>query len=51
MLCHRDRARDDAALGSPAWFHWTAPLAGVLFMLVSLQAWKVGVRHYRSTGS
>jgi len=31
--------------------HYAAPLAGVLFLMVSLQVWRVGVRHYRSTGS
>ncbi|HZP80511.1 MAG TPA: ABC-2 family transporter protein, partial [Chthonomonadaceae bacterium] len=30
---------------------WAAPALGLLFLLVSLQAWKLGVRHYRSTGS
>lgn len=28
-----------------------APLAGPLFLLICLQVWKVGVRHYQSTGS
>jgi len=31
--------------------HYAAPLAGVLFLVFSLQVWRVGVRHYRSTGS
>ena len=43
--------RPDAAMGSPVWFHWSAPLIGVLFLMVSLRVWKFGVRHYRSTGS
>jgi len=43
--------RDDPALGSPIWFRWSAPLIGVLFLGVSLQVWRFGVRHYRSTGS
>ena len=38
-------------LGSPAWLPWIAPAVGPLFLLVALQVWKVGVRHYRSTGS
>jgi ABC-2 type transport system permease protein len=38
-------------LGTPAFFHWTAPAVGVAFLLVSLQVWKLGVRHYTSTGS
>jgi len=43
--------RPDEAIGTAPWFHWIAPLAGFLFLLVSLQVWKLGVRHYRSTGS
>ena len=43
--------RDDHLVGSPVWFRWSAPLVGVLFLVVSLEAWKLGVRHYRSTGS
>jgi ABC-2 type transport system permease protein len=43
--------RDDAALGSPLWFRWAAPAIGILFMAAMLQVWKIGVRHYRSTGS
>lgn len=38
-------------LGTSALFQALAPLAGVAFLLVALQTWKVGVRHYRSTGS
>ncbi|MCC7203608.1 MAG: ABC-2 family transporter protein [Phycisphaeraceae bacterium] len=38
-------------LGSPRWFQCVAPLAGPIFMLIALQAWRVGVRHYTSTGS
>ena len=43
--------RADTALGSPRWFQCAAPLIGVAFLPISLQAWKFGVRHYRSTGS
>jgi ABC-2 type transport system permease protein len=43
--------RDDPVVGSPEWFRWSAPLIGVLFLAACLQVWKVGVRHYRSTGS
>lgn len=39
------------ALGSPAWFQWVSPLAGILFLIISLGVWNYGVRHYRSTGS
>ena len=38
-------------LGTPRWFQWIAPSAGVLFLLVSLQIWACGVRRYRSSGS
>lgn len=43
--------RDDPLLASPIWFRWSAPLIGVLFLLAALQVWRIGVRHYRSTGS
>jgi ABC-2 type transport system permease protein len=42
--------RPDLA-GLPPLVQWTAPALGLLFLLVSLQIWKLGVRHYRSTGS
>jgi len=35
----------------PEWLTWVSPAFGVVFLLVCLQAWRVGVRHYRSTGS
>ena len=38
-------------LGTPRILQWLAPLAGVVFLGISLQFWKIGVRHYRSTGS
>ncbi len=38
-------------LGSPIWFQYLSPLIGVGFLVVALQVWKIGVRHYRSTGS
>jgi ABC-2 type transport system permease protein len=38
-------------LGFPVWFHWTSPILGFVFFAVTLQIWKLGVRHYRSTGS
>jgi len=43
--------RDDAVLGSPAWFRFAAPLVGAVFLLAALRVWRFGVRHYRSTGS
>ncbi|MHB1002136.1 MAG: ABC transporter permease [Armatimonadota bacterium] len=38
-------------LGTPEIFHWLAPMIGVLFLAFTLQLWKVGVKHYCSTGS
>jgi ABC-2 type transport system permease protein len=38
-------------LGSTLYFQWAAPGIGFIFLLASLQLWKFGVRHYRSTGS
>jgi ABC-2 type transport system permease protein len=37
--------------GEWSWVHVLAPGAGVLFLVVALQFWSIGVRHYRSTGS
>jgi ABC-2 type transport system permease protein len=37
--------------GVPWLAAWCAPLIGVAFLLVCLEAWKLGVRHYTSTGS
>jgi ABC-2 type transport system permease protein len=42
--------RDDP-VGTPLWLQCVAPLAGPAFLLLSLSVWRVGVRHYRSTGS
>jgi ABC-2 type transport system permease protein len=36
--------------GAPAWVGWVSPLAGVLFLLLALRIWRLGVRHYCSTG-
>ncbi|HTE20603.1 MAG TPA: ABC-2 family transporter protein [Armatimonadota bacterium] len=38
-------------LGSSVVWQCAAPGVGVLFLIVALQVWKLGVRHYRSTGS
>jgi ABC-2 type transport system permease protein len=38
-------------LGSSRLFQWLAPAIGVAFLAVALRVWRVGVRHYRSTGS
>lgn len=38
-------------LGTPILLRWAAPLAGPVFLVVCLQVWKIGVRHYQSSGS
>jgi ABC-2 type transport system permease protein len=40
-----------ASSGIPNVACWLAPLAGLAFLLASLQVWKLGLRHYTSTGS
>ena len=35
----------------PAPWKWATPLVGVVFLLISLQVWKLGVSRYCSTGS
>ena len=42
--------KSDPLRTNPA-LHWLAPIAGPAFLAIALQLWKVGVRHYRSTGS
>jgi ABC-2 type transport system permease protein len=37
--------------GVPAWLPWLSPVVGIAFLLACLQVWRIGVRHYRSTGS
>jgi ABC-2 type transport system permease protein len=38
-------------LGSTVVLQWLSPLAGMVFLAVSLQFWRLGVRHYASTGA
>lgn len=38
-------------LGGPPWLGWLGPLAGFVFLAVARQVWRLGVRHYASTGS
>jgi ABC-2 type transport system permease protein len=38
-------------LGTPVVLQWMAPLVGPIFLLMCLQVWRFGVRHYQSTGS
>lgn len=42
---------DRPLTSTDAWLAWASPLVGVLFLAVTLRLWRVGVRHYRSTGS
>jgi len=39
------------SLGSPVWLQHITPLAGVLFLAAGLLFWRIGMRHYSSTGS
>ena len=38
-------------LGSTLAVQYLSPMVGVVFLVLSLQVWKFGVRHYQSTGS
>jgi len=38
-------------VGSTRLIQWMSPLAGVAFLAICLQFWRLGVRHYTSTGS
>ncbi len=38
-------------LGSSLLFRYLSPAMGVVFLALSLPVWKIGVRHYTSTGS
>jgi ABC-2 type transport system permease protein len=38
-------------LGAPGWFLWASPAIGPAFLLGCFAVWRVGVRHYMSTGS
>lgn len=38
-------------LGTPGFLPWCSPLVAVLAAAVAALVWRVGVRHYRSTGS
>lgn len=41
----------DVNAGFPVWLEWCGPLVGILFVIVSLMIWRLGERHYCSTGS
>ncbi len=40
-----------ALVGGLTWAAWLSPALGLVFLAASLRAWRVGERHYRSTGS
>jgi ABC-2 type transport system permease protein len=44
LLGHRE-------LPAPGWLLDAAPLCGIIFLLMSLCVWRLGVRHYTSTGT
>lgn len=35
----------------PSWVPWISPFIGFIFFVMALQVWKVGIKHYQSTGS
>jgi ABC-2 type transport system permease protein len=35
----------------PLWIGFLSPLVGLIFLYLSFQFWKLGVKHYHSTGS
>lgn len=43
--------RPDAIFGTPVWLQCLSPVMGIIFLVLSLFIWQIGVRHYRSTGS
>lgn len=51
LPAHAILGRAETTLGAPLWLQYAAPLVGLLFLLLCLQVWKIGERHYRSTGS
>lgn len=38
-------------LNYPNWIGWISPFVGLLFFILSLFAWRIGVKHYTSTGN
>lgn len=41
----------DSPLGLPGWLRWVSPAVALAMALVAAEVWRLGVRHYRSTGS
>ncbi|GLZ38714.1 ABC-2 family transporter protein [Actinokineospora sp. NBRC 105648] len=38
-------------MGVPSWLHWCSPVVALIAASLAALFWRVGVRHYRSTGS
>ncbi|UVS77955.1 ABC transporter permease [Actinokineospora sp. UTMC 2448] len=38
-------------MGVPDWLRWCSPLTAMIAVLAATALWRVGIRHYRSTGS
>ncbi|KAI3599365.1 Efflux ABC transporter, permease protein [Cupriavidus necator H850] len=38
-------------IGAPTWTGLVSPLTGFVFLLAAIGAWRIGLRHYTSTGS
>jgi ABC-2 type transport system permease protein len=51
LPAHAILGRNETTLGAPLWTQYASPLVGVAFLFLSLLVWRLGVRHYRSTGS
>jgi ABC-2 type transport system permease protein len=51
ILAILGHGEDPAGGGAVPVFGWFSPAVGVVFLVVSLRVWRLGVRHYRSTGS
>ncbi|MBD2091220.1 ABC-2 family transporter protein [Microcoleus sp. FACHB-1515] len=48
LLAVLDKADDFSV---PVWICYVSPIAGIIFLLIALRLWKIGERHYCSTGS
>ncbi len=38
-------------LGLPAWVGWSSPVVAMAAAFLAAVVWRLGIRHYRSTGS
>ena len=48
---HYILGRAETVFGSSHWMQCASPAIGLLFLIICLQIWRLGVRHYHSTGS